>query len=97
MLYALKAHQIEQQAQALKLQQDISTLKSFDVNSFINNLKDKQLGNSSIFELYRNLQKQNNVHMKPMQTPAVLLQIHRLFKMHVESAYGLFAQFLIRL
>lgn len=40
--------------------QDISALKNFDVNSYINNLKDKQLGCTSIFELYRNLQKQNN-------------------------------------
>lgn len=40
--------------------QDISALKNFDVNSYIDNLKDKKLGCSSIFELYRNLQKQNN-------------------------------------
>lgn len=40
--------------------QDISALKNFDVNSYIDNLKDKKLGCTSIFELYRNLQKQNN-------------------------------------
>lgn len=40
--------------------QNISASKSFDINSYIDNLKDKQLGKSSIFDLYRNLQKQNN-------------------------------------
>ena len=40
--------------------QNITASKSFDVDSFIKNLKDKKLTHPSIFEMYQNLMKYDN-------------------------------------